>query len=34
MGHIPCRTAITDTLVEEGKKNKDLFVVIPMPVAV
>lgn len=27
MGHIPCRTAITDTLVEEGKKNKDLFVV-------
>ena len=27
MGHIPCRTAITETLVEEGKKNKDLFVV-------
>ncbi|MFO7670363.1 MAG: transketolase C-terminal domain-containing protein [Bacteroidales bacterium] len=27
MGTIPCRTAITDTLVEEGKKNKDLFVV-------
>lgn len=27
MGTIPCRTAITDTLIEEGKKNKDLFVV-------
>jgi len=27
MGTIPCRTAITDALVEEGKKNKDLFVV-------
>lgn len=27
MGHIPCRTAITETLIEEGKKNKDLFVV-------
>ena len=27
MSHIPCRTAITETLVEEGKKNKDLFVV-------
>jgi transketolase len=27
MDHIPCRTAITETLVEEGKKNKDLFVV-------
>lgn len=27
MGHIPCRTAITNTLVEEGKKNKKLFVV-------
>ena len=24
---IPCRTAITDTLVEEGKMNQDLFVV-------
>ncbi len=27
MGQIPCRTAITNTLLEEGKKNKDLFVV-------
>ena len=27
MGPIPCRTAITETLVEEGKKNRDLFVV-------
>ncbi len=27
MGQIPCRTAITETLLEEGKKNKDLFVV-------
>ena len=27
MGSIPCRTAITETLVEEGKKNHDLFVV-------
>jgi transketolase len=27
MGNIPCRTAITETLVEEGKKNKNLFVV-------
>ena len=27
MGNIPCRTAITDTLVEEGKKNKNLFVI-------
>ena len=27
MENIPCRTAITETLVEEGKKNKDLFVV-------
>ncbi|MFH0758405.1 MAG: transketolase C-terminal domain-containing protein [Bacteroidota bacterium] len=27
MGTIPCRTAITNTLVEEAKKNKDLFVV-------
>ena len=27
MGHIPCRTAITETLIDEGKKNKDLFVV-------
>ena len=27
MSTIPCRTAITDTLIEEGKKNKDLFVV-------
>lgn len=27
MNTIPCRTAITNTLVEEGKKNQDLFVV-------
>jgi transketolase len=27
VGHIPCRTAITETLVEEGRKNKNLFVV-------
>ena len=27
MENIPCRTAITETLVEEGKKNKNLFVV-------
>ena len=27
MGSIPCRTAITETLVEEGRKNQDLFVV-------
>jgi transketolase len=27
MSTIPCRTAITDTLVEEGKRNRDLFVV-------
>ena len=27
MSTIPCRKAITDTLVEEGKKNQDLFVV-------
>jgi len=27
MGNIPCRTAITETLVEEGKKNKNLFVI-------
>jgi transketolase len=27
MGTIPCRTAITETLVEEGRKNQDLFVV-------
>ena len=27
MSTIPCRTAITETLVEEGKKNRDLFVV-------
>lgn len=27
MGQIPCRKAITNTLLEEGKKNKDLFVV-------
>lgn len=27
MTNIPCRKAITDTLVEEGKQNPDLFVV-------
>ena len=27
MVSIPCRTAITDTLLEEGKRNRDLFVV-------
>jgi transketolase len=27
MGHIPCRTAITETLLEVGRKNKNLFVV-------
>lgn len=27
MGHIPCRTAITETLVQEGKLNNNLFVV-------
>ena len=27
MDPIPCRTAITEILIEEGKKNKDLFVV-------
>ena len=26
-GPIPCRTAITETLVEEGRRNPDLFVV-------
>jgi transketolase len=27
MGNIPCRTAITNTLLEEGIRNRDLFVV-------
>ena len=27
MGHIPCRTAITETLLKKGKNNKNLFVV-------
>ena len=27
MGNIPCRKAITDALLEEGKRNRDLFVV-------